>query len=546
MGSAKKTPIDPATGPTMILEGRIVTMDAANKIIANGRLYIDKGSIVAVQDAGAPAPAGFSGTRVTDTKGTIFPGLIELHNHLAYNALRLWQVPKKYTNRDKWSGIPEYRQRVSGPMTILGKSPGLLAPLIRYVEAKCLLSGVTTSQGIALFSNSGIRRYYRGIVRNVEETDEAELPEAQTRIADVDTASAAKFLERLRKETCFLLHLSEGIDASARKHFQALQTGPNKWAITPALCGIHSAGLHEEDLRIYGEKGGSMVWSPMSNFLLYGDTARMAAAKANGVRIGIGSDWSPSGSKNLLGELKVAKLFADSNGGLFSSREIVAMATRNAADILQWNKVLGSLEPNKRADVLVIDRKAGDPHDSLINAKETEVSLVIINGVPRFGTNTLFASLGVSSGETVKIGSVSRRAFFKQETQDPQVGKISLSDATEQLKDALKKLPKLARELEKPRPVSAVGRFARGPVWQLALDEIDEEAGAGVRPRLPLGNRTVGARALAGSGSKPLSQIVQPLVLDALTVASDDDFLDRVEAQQNPPDWLKNDLKQLY
>jgi hypothetical protein len=546
MGSAKKQPIDPVTGPKMVLEGAVVTMNAANKIHARGRLYIDQGSLVAVQDAAAPAPPGFAGVAVTATDGTIFPGLIELHNHLAYNALKLWQVPKRYTNRDQWSGIPEYRKRVSGPMTIIGKTDGLLAPLIRFVEAKCLVSGVTTSQGIALFSNAGIRRYYRGIVRNVEETDEAALPEAQTRIADVDTATAAKFLERLRKETCFLLHLSEGIDPTARKHFQALKAGPNKWAITPGLCGIHSAGLHEEDFRIYGENGASMVWSPMSNLLLYGETARIAAAKANGVRIGIGSDWSPSGSKNLLGELKVAKLYAANHGSLFNSRDLVAMATRDAASILQWGSVLGSLEAGKRADFVVIDRNHGDPYDRLLDARETDIALVVINGVPRFGTAALFQKLGVTSAETVKIGSASRRLFLKQETADPQVGKISLSDATEALQDALKKLPRLAKDLEKPRPVAAMGGRRREPQWQLALDEIDEAAGAGVRARLPLGTRTVGARALAGAGSKPLSQIVEPLKIDALTVASDGEFLDKVAAQLNPPAWLKSDLPTMY
>ncbi len=53
----------------------------------------------------------------------------------------------------------------------------------------------------------------------------------------------------------------------------------------------------------------SIVWSPLSNLLLYGGTARVEAAKAAGVTIGLGSDWSPSGSKNLLGELKVAWLY---------------------------------------------------------------------------------------------------------------------------------------------------------------------------------------------------------------------------------------------
>ena len=79
-----------------------------------------------------------------------------------------------------------------------------------------------------------------------------------------------------------------------------------------------------------------------------------------GVRIGLGSDWSPSGSKNLLGELKVAWLYSQHMlDGLFSARDLVAMATRDAAAILKWHKALGTLEPGKRADLVVIDGKAG-------------------------------------------------------------------------------------------------------------------------------------------------------------------------------------------
>ena len=187
------SPIDPLTGPTSILEGRVVTMNAADLVIADGRLYIKAGVLVAVQPAAAPPPDGFSGIAVTKTGGTLYPGLIELHNHLSYNALRLWAVPQKYSNRDQWGGTAEYRKLVSGPMTILGETPSLLPALVRYVEAKSLVAGVTTTQGIALFSNAGVRRYYRGIVRNVEVTDEAALPEATDRIADVDTSRLPSF-----------------------------------------------------------------------------------------------------------------------------------------------------------------------------------------------------------------------------------------------------------------------------------------------------------------------------------------------------------------
>ena len=87
-----------------------------------------------------------------------------------------------------------------------------------------------------------------------------------------------------------------------------------------------------------------MIWSPLSNLLLYGNTARVDAARQAGVTIGLGSDWSPTGSKNLLGEMKVAWLHSQQTlNGLFSARDIVAMATRDAARILKWDKSLGTL-----------------------------------------------------------------------------------------------------------------------------------------------------------------------------------------------------------
>ena len=101
-------------------------------------------------------------------------------------------VPRRFDNRGQWPSHADYRPMVSGPMTVIGKYKNaqgkypLLPALIRYVECKCLLGGVTTSQGVRLASNAGIQRFYRGIVRNVEQTDETELPEAQGRIPDMD------------------------------------------------------------------------------------------------------------------------------------------------------------------------------------------------------------------------------------------------------------------------------------------------------------------------------------------------------------------------
>ena len=114
-------PIDPLEGPKLALAGRIVVMDEAFTVIPRGALYIEGGSIVAVLDASAPKPHGFESIPVVEMNGTLFPGLIELHNHLSYNALPLWDVPKSFTNRDQWAGTDEYRTLISGPMQVVGK-----------------------------------------------------------------------------------------------------------------------------------------------------------------------------------------------------------------------------------------------------------------------------------------------------------------------------------------------------------------------------------------------------------------------------------------
>ena len=167
---------------------------------------------------------------------------------------------------------------------------------------------------------------------------------------DVAANDAQAFLTRLKKEkTCYLLHLSEGLDPTARRAFESLQFAPDEWAITPSLCGIHAAALQPRDFEILAAKGGSMVWSPFSNMLLYGGTADIAAAKAAGVPIALGCDWAPSGSRNLLNELKVAHLLSEASAtAIFKPRELVAMVTREAARLLEWESVLGTLAGQAR------------------------------------------------------------------------------------------------------------------------------------------------------------------------------------------------------
>ena len=467
--------------------------------------------------------------------------------------MSLWDVPEKYSNRGQWGGVSDYRRLISGPMKILGPDPELMPAVVRYVECKALVAGTTTSQGIELYSNQDSEHYYRGSIRNVEKTDDPQLPAATPKIGDVEATDAQKFLKRIKSKPCFLLHLAEGVDQTAHNHFLALNLGGDDWALADSFAGIHSAALLPEHFAVLARYGASMVWSPLSNLLLYGDTAKVKAAKQEGVKIGLGADWSPSGSKNLLGELKAARLAADAADAGISDQELVAMATRTAAEILKWHKALGTLEQTKRADLLVLHGEEGDPYQQLLRADERDITLVMIAGVPRYGTRSLVTRLGSQGLEAVRIAGRQRVLNLRQETADPIVGTIAFSEAKQRLTEALKNLKQLAKQAKsKPQRLALPGpAAARGPErWGLALDEL-EPTGYQIRPRLPLAGRfaltgpSLAANAEAEAAAPPLSEILGPLKLDPLTVAGSD-WLDRIDAERNLPDWVAPGLRDLY
>jgi 5-methylthioadenosine/S-adenosylhomocysteine deaminase len=365
----------------------------------------------------------------------------------------------------------------------------------------------------------------------------------------VEATKAADFLVRLNKTHKLILHLAEGLGPTAREHFTALHLADGSWALAPSLVAIHSNGLEAEDFEVLHDHGVGVVWSPLSNLLLYGGTTNITAAAKNKVPIALGSDWSPSGSRNLLAELKVARIVNDKlSPSPFTDRELVAMATRNPATMLGWENAIGSLADGHFADLLVVAGADGDPYDHLLTAAERDIALVMVDGVARFGRPSLMDDLapGVTF-ETLKVGGLSRRLNLVEAGADPLVGGLTLAAARAGLTNALANLAALAKLLEDPPPGAALAALTDPtPQWFLELDH-DEPAGIATRPHLPGpdGQPTGRVEMSLALASKPLSTLLEPMTLDPLTVSDEPGYWARLATQTNIPKPIRDAIATL-
>lgn len=505
----------------LVLVGRIVTMDAKATTYARGAVCVEGDRIAAVLADPAHVPEAFSGIAAVETAGTIYPGLIELHNHLSYNFLPLWTVPKRFTNRNEWrEKEPGYPISIALPAKVIGANSDVDYPrsVARFVECRSLLGGTTTTQGL---SASGGKKWYQGLTRNVEAPRDSAFPAAGGQTLDyAPNEIASKLVPALHKDRPFFYHLSEGTDRDARQRFLDLEYAPNTWAIDSDLIPIHCTGLQSIDFQKLGAAAG-MVWSPLSNFLLYGKTADIAAAKAAGMLIALGSDWSPSGSKNLLGELKIARIVSDHLGGLFMPEELARMVTSAPARMLGWHGQVGTIERGLKADLLILEGGSADPYEQLIGARESDIVTVLIDGRPRYGRLDLLG-FDARRQERVAVGGRDYALDLTESSDDPLAG-LSLATAIAKLTYGLANLPELAASAPAQTTVGfdAIAREA------ITIDFEMEE-------REDFSTLQSVIRAKASD--------LKPLPMRPITAVDDPHYLPALKANVNMPDYLAQAL----
>jgi cytosine/adenosine deaminase-related metal-dependent hydrolase len=379
---------------SFVIAGRIIPLSLDTQVAQKesssfrGKVWIgDDGLIAAVTKGTKAGPGGFEGAPVVDVGShLVVPGFIDIHSHLAYATLPLWVEPNRtvpFAHHNIWPTRPTYADCVTWPAyAFIEAAP---AELLAYAEVRALLGGTTSIQG----SPPSNRPLDGWLVRNIEdERFGGALGEDQV-LASTLTMKPEQLGERadkMRRGSTFIYHCAEGQPGSivAREYVAVQQSG----CLQGRLVAIHTNAL---DPSAYGtwSDPGSVGWSPFSNLWLYGATTDVRAAVSRGINVCIGSDWGPSGTRNVLGEVKVAALASKAKGWNLTAFELVKMITANPGDALAkaWNRQAGRLQQKALGDLVVIAAaKGADPFKTILAATEFDVELVVIGGRPIYGT----------------------------------------------------------------------------------------------------------------------------------------------------------------
>ena len=383
-----------------VLKGNIVTFNSKRKVLKGGYVAVQDERIAYVGSREEGLPAKFHDFTQIATEGYVYPGLIDLHNHLPYNFLNLWPITKKFGDRYQWPRLSKYKTDISAPTKLLAHSNAV--ELVKYAESKALVGGVTSIDGFSKFNRS----YAAWLLRNVEVEPFGKLePKIYQSVMRIKNEEEFLIVDRkMNKGNAFIYHLAEGTSEGLLTEYTELE---KHGLLRNKLVGIHCTALNPSNWKVLGKNKVKFVWSPLSNLLLYGKTADVASAKRNGVLISLGSDWTPTGSKNLLWELKVADLYnSNSLGDIVTDMELAEMVTLNPAKTIGVADQIGSIKPGLFADLAVFEILNQDPYRNLIECTEKNLILSIIGGKPRYGEIPILTKMGISNFERVNVGSL--------------------------------------------------------------------------------------------------------------------------------------------
>jgi 5-methylthioadenosine/S-adenosylhomocysteine deaminase len=141
--------------------------------------------------------------------------------------------------------------------------------------------------------------------------------------------------------------------------FRAIEYLDHLGVLGPDVVLAHCVWVNEEERELIAESGTSVIHNPISNSFAAEGVAPVPQFIDVGIKVGLGTDGAASNNSLDMFEVmkttallhKVHFLRAD----LMDALQVLEMATINGAKALGIDNITGSLEPGKKADILLLN-----------------------------------------------------------------------------------------------------------------------------------------------------------------------------------------------
>jgi 5-methylthioadenosine/S-adenosylhomocysteine deaminase len=159
---------------------------------------------------------------------------------------------------------------------------------------------------------------------------------------------------------------------------------------SPLLCAAHCVWVDEAEQQRLAQFDVKVMHCPGSNLKLGSGIAPVTEMAARGITVSLGADGAACNNRlDMFDEMRLAALLQAMRRapGSLPARDVLWMATRNGARTLHQEDELGSIEPGKRADLIVVDRDrphlvpGPDPYSTIVYAaRGSDVRATIVDG----------------------------------------------------------------------------------------------------------------------------------------------------------------------
>ena len=393
------------------------------RVYENGGVLIEKDGTISCVGCDCAAVAS-DAAQVLCPGASVSPGLINAHDHVGWMNGAPWVAAENGVDPAlRWEHRHDWRKGKHGHPTVNVAGGSASKAEKTFGELRFLLGGATATFGSG--DLGGLMRDFdatgsgsNGLGQPGSGYETFPLGDSSGTQLESDCGGYSPKAAPPPEVECYVPHVAEGIDAAARNEFLCL-TGTGASAVDvldERSTIIHGVGLLPADVEKMAQKGMRLVWSPRSNVSLYGDTAMVTMFHTMGVAIGLGTDWLPSGSMNVLRELACASSLNDHQfGGYFSDEDLWMMVTLGAARALGMDDAVGLLGPGHAGDVAIFRNQGESHYGAVVRADVDDVMLVLRGGEVMSGDANVVAALE-SGCDTLDVCGVAKALCVSRDT----------------------------------------------------------------------------------------------------------------------------------